>query len=95
MPVLILGVAQTQVQDLALCLVELHEVCTGSPLKPAKVPLDGIPSLQHVDRTTQLGVGKLAEGAVNPMSLPKEQRASQSELPVLHIAFETNSSLFT
>ena len=62
-----LGIAPTHVQDLALGLVELHEVRTGPPLKPVKVPLDGIPSLQRVDRTTQLGViGKLAEGALNP-----------------------------
>ena len=32
-----------------------------------QVPLDGILSLRHVDRTTQLGViCKLAEGALNP-----------------------------
>ena len=37
------------------------------PLKPVKVPLDGIPSLQRVDHITQLGVtGQLAEGALNP-----------------------------
>ena len=43
---------------------ELHEVRTGPLLKPVQVPLDGIPSLQRVDRITQLGVvGKLAEGA--------------------------------
>ncbi|KAK4824932.1 hypothetical protein QYF61_021552 [Mycteria americana] len=65
-PVFVLGIAPTHVQDLALGLVELHEVHTGPPLKPVKVPLDGTPSLQHVDRTTQLGVvGKLAEGALN------------------------------
>ncbi|KAK4814026.1 hypothetical protein QYF61_004656 [Mycteria americana] len=51
-PVFVLGIALTQVQDLALGLVEPHEVCT----KPVKVPLDGIPSLQRVDHTTQLGV---------------------------------------
>jgi len=44
-PVFVLGIVLTQVQDLALGLVELHEVCTGSPLKLVKVPLDGIPSL--------------------------------------------------
>ncbi|KAK4819146.1 hypothetical protein QYF61_025826 [Mycteria americana] len=66
-PVFVLGIAPTHVQDLALGLVELHEVRTGPPLKPVKVPLDGIPSLQHVNCTTQLGViGKLAEGALNP-----------------------------
>ncbi|KAM6384895.1 dTDP-D-glucose 4,6-dehydratase isoform 4-T5 [Alca torda] len=57
----------TQVRDLALGLVELHDVRTDPPLKPVQVPLDGIPSLQHVDRATQLGVvGKLAEGTLNP-----------------------------
>jgi len=42
-------------------------VHTGPPLKPLQVALDGIPSLQHIDRTTHLGVmGKLAECALNP-----------------------------
>jgi len=63
----LLGIAPTQVQDLALCLVELREVRTGPLLVPVQVPLDGTPSLQCVDHTTQLGVvGKLAEGALNP-----------------------------
>ena len=54
-------------QDLALGLIEPHEVHMGPPLKPIEVPLDGIRSLQRVDRTTQLGiVGKRAEGALNP-----------------------------
>ncbi|KAK4821259.1 hypothetical protein QYF61_017137 [Mycteria americana] len=66
-PVFVLGIAPTHVQDLALGLVELHEVHMGPPLKPVKVPLDGIPSLQRVICTTQLGIiGKLAEGALNP-----------------------------
>ncbi|KAK4829379.1 hypothetical protein QYF61_003719, partial [Mycteria americana] len=65
-PVFVLGIAPTHVQDLALGLAELHEVHTGPPLKPVKVPLDGIPPLQHVNRTTQLGVvGKRAEGALS------------------------------
>lgn len=47
-------------QDLARGLVELQEVHKGPPLKPVKVPPDGVPSLQHIYRTTQLGVvGKL------------------------------------
>ncbi|KAK4817241.1 hypothetical protein QYF61_005263 [Mycteria americana] len=67
--VFVLGIAPTHVQDLACGLVEVHEVCAGPPLKPVKVPLDGIPSLQRVNRTTQLGVvGKLAEAALNPTS---------------------------
>ncbi|KAJ7419046.1 hypothetical protein WISP_56501 [Willisornis vidua] len=56
-----------KVQDLALGLVELHEVCMGPPPKPVKVPLDGIPSLHCVNCTTQFGViGKPAEGALHP-----------------------------
>ncbi|GAB0208383.1 cAMP-dependent protein kinase inhibitor alpha [Grus japonensis] len=66
-PVVVLGIVPTHVQDLALGLVELHAVLMASPLQPVKVPLDGIPSLQHVDHTTQLGVvSKLAEGALDP-----------------------------
>ncbi|KAK4831400.1 hypothetical protein QYF61_017531 [Mycteria americana] len=66
-PVLILGVALTQVQDLALGLVEAHEVHMGPLLKLVQVPVDGIPSLRCVNSTTQLGViCKLAEGALDP-----------------------------
>jgi len=66
-PVFVLGIAPTHVQDLALGLLKLHEVRTGPPLEPVRVPLDGIPSLQRVDCTTQLGVvSKLAEGALDP-----------------------------
>ena len=54
-------------QNLALGLVQLHEIHKGLLLKHVKVPLDGIPSLQSVDHTTQLGaVSKLSEGALNP-----------------------------
>ncbi|KAK4831706.1 hypothetical protein QYF61_018758 [Mycteria americana] len=54
--VLILEIALTEVQDLALGLVELHEVHMGPLLKPVKVPLDGIPSLKCINCTTQIGV---------------------------------------
>ncbi|KAK4829865.1 hypothetical protein QYF61_007257 [Mycteria americana] len=61
------GIAPTQVQDLALGFVEPHEVHMGPLLKLVQVPLDGIPSLRHVNCTTQLGVTcKLAEGALDP-----------------------------
>jgi len=66
---LIPGVAPTQVQDLAFGLVEPYEVCMSPLFELVRVPLDGIPSLGCVDRSTQLGVTcKLAEGALN--SLP-------------------------
>ncbi|PKU48586.1 hypothetical protein llap_1122 [Limosa lapponica baueri] len=66
-PVVVLGIAVTQAQDLALGLLELHEIRTGPPLKPVQVPLDSIPSLQHVGHATQPGVvSKLAEDSLNP-----------------------------
>jgi len=65
-PVLIPGVATTQVQDLALGLAEPHEVQMGPPLKLIQLPQHGIPSLRRVNCTTQLGViCKLAEGALH------------------------------
>jgi len=53
------------VQDLALGLVEPHEVHVGPLLQLVQVPLDGILSFWCVIYTTQLGViCKLAEGAL-------------------------------
>ena len=54
-PVSVLGIVPTHVQDLALGLVELHEVRMGPPLKPVKVPLDGIPSLWGFEGRVQGG----------------------------------------
>ena len=59
--------ALTHVQDLALSLVEAHELHTGPFLNLVQVPLDGIPSLRHVNRTTQLGViCRVAESTLDP-----------------------------
>jgi len=71
-PVFVLGIVLTQVKLLVFGLVELHEVAIGPPLKPVKIPLHGIPSLQCVNHIIQLGVAcKLAEFAVNPtVSVP-------------------------
>jgi len=66
-PVLIPGFALTQVQDLALGLVESYEINTGLLLELVQVPLDSIPSLRCVDHTTQLGViCLLAKGSLVP-----------------------------
>jgi len=66
-PVLIVGVALTQVKDFALGLVELHVVHMGPLLKLVQVPLDCIPSFKCVNHTTQLGViWQLAQDALNP-----------------------------
>ncbi|KAK4826741.1 hypothetical protein QYF61_010994 [Mycteria americana] len=63
-------IAPTQVQDLALGLVEFQEVHMGPLLKSVTVPLYGIPSLQHINCTTQLGViCKFAKGALDPIML--------------------------
>jgi len=66
-------------RDLALRPVEPHEVHQGPPLQLVQVPLDGIPSLRRVDRTTQLGViCKIAEGALDlAVSLMKILNRSQ------------------
>jgi len=65
-PVLIVETAPTQMRDLALGLVEPHEVHMGPLLKLVQVPLDGILSFWCVSCTTQLGVTcKLAEGALD------------------------------
>ncbi|KAK4819180.1 hypothetical protein QYF61_025995 [Mycteria americana] len=55
--VLILGIALAQVQDLALGLVEPHEVHTGPLLKPVQVPQDGIPPLKKELPETPHAVG--------------------------------------
>jgi len=65
-PELMVEIALAQMQDLALDLVELHEICMGLPLKPVKVPLDCIHSFLCINCATQLGVlGKLFESALN------------------------------
>ena len=54
-----LGIALTQVQHLALGLLELYEVSTGSVLKPLKVLLDGLTYLQCVSHTRSLSANLL------------------------------------
>jgi len=64
-PVLILGVAPVPMQDLALGLVEPHDIHTGPPLQLVQVPLGSIPSFCCVNCTAQLRViCKLAESAL-------------------------------
>ncbi|KAJ7410337.1 hypothetical protein WISP_109300 [Willisornis vidua] len=61
--VLILGIAATHEQDLALGLVELHGVCMDPSLKPVKVFF-----LKHINSTSQLDtICILAEDASNPI----------------------------
>jgi len=61
------GVALTQVHNPRLSLVEPYDFHTGPLLELVQVPLDGIPSIRCVDRTTQLGViCKVAERTLDP-----------------------------
>lgn len=67
-PVFVLGIVLIQRQDLAYGLAVLHEVHKDSSLKAVQVLLDGIPSLQSADHTTQLGaVSNLAESVPDLM----------------------------
>jgi len=56
--VLVAAVASTQVQDVALGFAEPQAVFLTSLLGPVQGSLCGIPSLEHVDCTTQLGVSR-------------------------------------
>lgn len=68
--VLMFGMALAWVQGHAFDIVELHEVHVGALLKPAKVPVHGVPSLQWISGPTeQGGTHKLAEGALHPTLL--------------------------
>ncbi|KAK4829612.1 hypothetical protein QYF61_005739 [Mycteria americana] len=64
---LCLGLPRPMCRTLHLALLNFMRFAGAHLSKPVKVPLDGIPSFQHVDYTTELGViGKLSEGALNP-----------------------------
>ncbi|KAJ7404096.1 aminopeptidase O [Willisornis vidua] len=85
-PVSMFGIALTQVQEVALGLVEHHDFHSGLPLKPVKVPLDGNPSLQHVNCTTQLGVvAKFAAGALDPTGPVPNKDVTQCQYPYLSL----------
>ncbi|KAK4819628.1 hypothetical protein QYF61_008848 [Mycteria americana] len=67
-PVALHGVAVTQVQDLALGLVEPRTIDLGPSIQPVQVPLQSLPPLQQINTPTQLGVTcKLTEDALDPL----------------------------
>ncbi|KAK4831972.1 hypothetical protein QYF61_020355 [Mycteria americana] len=67
-PVALHGVVVTQVQDLALSLVEPHTIDLGPSIQPVQVPLQSLPTLQQINTPTQLGViCKLTAGALDPL----------------------------
>ncbi|KAK4831815.1 hypothetical protein QYF61_019245 [Mycteria americana] len=62
------GVVVTQVQDLALGLVEPHTIGLSPWIQPVQVPLQSLPTLKKINTPAQLGViCKLTEGALNPL----------------------------
>ncbi|KAK4817221.1 hypothetical protein QYF61_003745 [Mycteria americana] len=66
-PVALHGVIVTQVQDLALGLVEPHTVGLGPSIQPVQVPLQSLPTLKQINTPAQLGIiCKLTEGALHP-----------------------------
>ena len=65
-----------------MALLNFMRFRQDAPLELVNVPVDGIPSLQRVDCTTQHGVvGKLAEGALSPtVRVPnKDVKQQQSQ----------------
>ncbi|KAK4810700.1 hypothetical protein QYF61_007674 [Mycteria americana] len=67
-PVALHGVVVTQVQDLALSLVEPHTIDLGPLIQPVQVPLQSLPTLKQINTPTQLGVVcNLTEGALDPL----------------------------
>ncbi|KAK4811096.1 hypothetical protein QYF61_016382 [Mycteria americana] len=66
-PVALHGVVVTQVQDLALSLVEPHTIGPSPSIQPVQIPLQSLPTLKQINTPTQLGViCKLTEGALDP-----------------------------
>lgn len=74
---MILEVAPTQVQRLALGLVEPHDVSMGPLLELVQIRVDGIPSLRCGNCTTQFGgICRLGEGVLySTMSLMKTKQS--------------------
>ncbi|KAK4827946.1 hypothetical protein QYF61_022561 [Mycteria americana] len=67
-PVALHGVVVTQVQDLALGLVEPHTIGLSPWIQPVQVPLQSLPTLKQINPPAQLGViCKLTEGALDPL----------------------------
>ncbi|KAK4832881.1 hypothetical protein QYF61_026431 [Mycteria americana] len=66
-PVALHGVGVTQVQDLALGLVEPHTIGLGPSIQPVQVPLQSLPTLEQINTPAQLGViCKLTESTLDP-----------------------------
>ncbi|KAK4827067.1 hypothetical protein QYF61_013708 [Mycteria americana] len=80
-PVALHGVVVTQVQDLALGLVEPHTTDLSPSIQPVQVPLQSFPTLKQINAPAQFGViCKLTEGALNPLVQIIDKDIKQNEL---------------
>ncbi|GAB0183390.1 mitochondrial enolase superfamily member 1 [Grus japonensis] len=67
-PVVFHGVVVTDMQDLALGLVEPDTVGLGPLIHPVQISLQSLPTLKQINTPAQFGViCKLTEGALNPL----------------------------
>lgn len=66
--VLMCRAVSPQMQESALCLVELHEVLISPFLLPVEVPLDGSTTLMSISHSSEFCViSKPAEGRLHPV----------------------------
>ncbi|KAK4830366.1 hypothetical protein QYF61_010143 [Mycteria americana] len=66
-PVALHGAIVTQVQDLALGLVEPHTIGPRPLIQPVQIPLQSLPLLKQINTPAELGViCKLTDGALDP-----------------------------
>lgn len=79
----------------------LYINCPGPSLKCVQAPVEGIPSLQHIKCTTQLGfVNTLAHGALDPLSMLPAKMLNSSGcntveyLSLLHVPGGHSSHFF-
>ncbi|NWW64128.1 F120B protein, partial [Ifrita kowaldi] len=81
-PVFVHRIAPTQVQDLVLGPVEIDEVCTGPPLKPVQIPLDGsLPSCMSMAPHRLVSPADLLREHSIPLSVTKVFLAGK---PLIH-----------
>ncbi|KAK4832219.1 LOW QUALITY PROTEIN: hypothetical protein QYF61_021066 [Mycteria americana] len=77
-PVALHGVAVTQVQDLALGLVEPHTAGLGPSIQPVQIPLQGLPTLRQMDTPAQPAVGCHSSEAKDEAAPQRKTNRSQS-----------------
>lgn len=66
-PALMHKAIPTQVQDLVLWFVDLHQICAGPSLQPVEVSLNGSTTVWCLSHSSQVCIVALAERAVCPI----------------------------